>query len=231
MGELKDEEFPVLDRGFIRVVDTMGDDASPVQTARVSYGPGTRTLRDDTKLLRFLLREKHTSPFESAVIKVHVKCPIFVARQWMRHRTWSYNEVSARYSEMLDEFYIPSSFRSQDTKNRQGSGDALVGKGRQSRLVEVFKSSCEDSYLTYQHLLKAGVSREQARAVLPTALYTQFYGTVDCHNLMKFIQLRIDPHAQYEIRAYADTLLSILHIWMPETAKAFEEYVIPKTEE
>ena len=229
--------LPALDHGFIRVVDYMGDDSSVVQAARVSYGKGTKSTRDDSALINYLMQHHHTTPFEMAELKVHVKLPIFVARQWVRHRTANINEYSARYSILDKEFYVPQGDRlaSQSESNRQGTG-ALLTKEEASFVLDILRNDAEQSYRNYMNLLnedsdgqgiepdRSGLARELARMNLSLNFYTQWYWKIDLHNLMHFIQLRSDPHAQYEIRVYADILLSILERWVPLTARAFREY-------
>jgi thymidylate synthase (FAD) len=231
------QPIPVLDRGFVRVIDYMGDDGAVVQAARVSYGKGTRKLREDEGLIRYLLRHRHTTPFEMCEIKFHVKLPIFVARQWIRHRTANVNEYSARYSILDNEFYVPapSELAAQSTANRQGRGDVLEG-AEAARALDILKSDASRAYEHYEELLneredgtvidpdKQGLARELARMNLSLNFYTQWYWKVDLHNLMHFLSLRADPHAQYEIRVYADAMMDVLHRWVPATAKAFADY-------
>ena len=229
----------VLDHGFVRVVDYMGDDAAIVQAARVSYGKGTKAVRQDEGLIRYLLRHRHTTPFEMCEIKFHVKLPIFVARQWIRHRTANVNEYSARYSILDKEFYIPAPehLAAQSAVNRQGRGDVLEGDEAQ-RVLEILRDDSTRSYDHYIEMLnedesgdvvdesRQGLTRELARMNLPLNIYTQWYWKIDLHNLMHFVSLRADPHAQYEIRAYADVLLEALRLWLPLTARAFEDYAM-----
>jgi thymidylate synthase (FAD) len=212
----------VLDKGFVRLVDFMGGDAAVVQAARVSYGAGTKTMREDNGLIRYLLVNKHTSPFEQIQLKFHVKAPLFVFRQWHRHRTWSYNEVSARYSEMKDEFYIPEPSRitTQDTKNRQGSTDKPINEA--DKAAAMILASSQAAYDEYQKLLKMGVARELARAVLPVNLFSEMYASVSAHNLMGFLRLRLDPHAQYEIRCYGEAMLELARPVAPVTFSEWE---------
>lgn len=229
--------FQVLDHGFVRVIDYMGDDASIVQAARVSYGKGTKKTREDKSLINYLLHNQHTTPFEMAEIKLHVRLPIFVARQWVRHRTANINEYSARYSILDREFYIPtaSTLGSQSRSNRQGREETL-DDAESARVLQLLRDDAENAYEHYLELLnedaagqtldpkRSGLARELARMNLTLNYYTQWYWKIDLHNLMRFIALRIDPHAQYEIRAYADVLLNILKQWVPMTAEAFEEH-------
>ena len=234
--------FPVLDHGFVRVVDYMGDDSSVVQAARVSYGRGTRRVHQDQGLINYLLRHRHTTPFEMAEIKLHVKLPIFVARQWIRHRTASVNEYSARYSILDREFYVPDSehLAAQSPHNRQGRETLLEGE-EASFVLRLLREDAELSYEHYLSLLnqsesgsqldpgRLGLARELARMNLSVNFYTQWYWKVDLHNFMKFLHLRSDSHAQYEIRAYAAVLIDILDKWVPVTAQAFREYSIGGT--
>ena len=229
--------LPVLDHGFVRVIDYMGNDDAVVQAARVSYGRGTRKTSEDAGLIDYLLRHAHTTPFEMAEIKLHVKLPIFVARQWIRHRTASVNEYSARYSILDKEFYLPdlSQMAAQSKSNRQGRGDALEESDAQQFRQYIDHDSVQ-SYERYLQLLnedehgasmiegKAGLARELARMVLPLNYYTQWYWKTDLHNFMGFLRLRLDPHAQYEIRVYADAMLSILKRWAPLTYQSFLEH-------
>ncbi|GBQ22004.1 FAD-dependent thymidylate synthase [Acetobacter estunensis NRIC 0472] len=220
---------PVLDHGFVRVIDYMGDDAAIVQAARVSYGRGTRKVSEDAGLIRYLMRHRHSTPFEMCEIKFHIKLPIFIARQWIRHRTANVNEYSARYSILDREFYIPSSehMAAQSTSNRQGRGDVLDAE-TSARVMDLLRDDAIRCYDTYENLLDTdngpGLARELARMNLTLNTYTQWYWKVDLHNLMHFLSLRIDPHAQYEIRAYAEIMLDILRAWVPVTAQAFTEY-------
>ena len=229
--------FEVLDHGFIRVIDYMGDDASIVQAARVSYGKGTKRTREDKSLINYLLQNQHTTPFEMAEIKLHVRLPIFVARQWVRHRTANINEYSARYSILDREFYVPtaSTLGRQSKSNRQGREEAL-NDAEAARVLQLLRDDAENAYEHYLELLnedaagnilnpeRSGLARELARMNLTLNYYTQWYWKIDLHNLMRFIALRIDPHAQYEIRAYAEVLLNILKQWVPITAGAFQEH-------
>ena len=228
---------PVLDHGFVRVVDYMGDDASIVQAARVSYGKGTKSVRGDEGLIRYLMRHHHSTPFEMCEIKLHVKLPIFVARQWIRHRTANVNEYSARYSVLDKEVYIPSpeNLAAQSVQNNQGRGEVLEGEEAQW-VLDTLRADGDASYARYEELLnetqsgeqlvegRSGLARELARMMLPLNTYTQWYWKIDLGNLMHFLALRADPHAQYEIRAYADAIIQILHAWVPFAAQAFEDY-------
>ena len=264
------ERFDVLDHGFVRVIDYMGDDAAIVQAARVSYGAGTRQVREDRALIRYLLRHRHTTPFEMCELKLHIKAPIFVARQWLRHRTASVNEYSARYSRLDREFYVPdpnhlkpilderyrsryragmddlfgrtkaleerAALAAQSEGNKQGRDNGLSDKEAKEALSRIDWIS-KNAYGVYKNLLneddsgapkdpdRAGLARELARAALPVNYYTQFYWKIDLHNLLHFLSLRADAHAQYEIRVYADAILDkIVMRWVPATHEAFRDY-------
>jgi len=231
------EATPVLDHGFIRVIDYMGDDSAIVQAARVSYGRGTRQVSDDRGLIRYLMRHYHSTPFEMCEIKYHVKLPIFVARQWIRHRTANVNEYSARYSVLDKEFYIPApeQLAAQSSSNRQGRGDLLEGNEAAQELA-LLRDDAERTYRDYAWMLnegedgeptdpdRSGLARELARINLTLNTYTQWYWKTDLHNLMNFLRLRADPHAQYEIRVYADAMIDSLNAWVPLAAEAFREY-------
>ncbi len=218
-------KHPVLSHGFVVLVDYMGNDAAIVQAARVSYGQGTKSVRDDRGLIRYLMRHRHTTPFEMVEYKFLVRLPIFVARQWVRHRTVSLNEYSARYSVIPDEFEVPppEEVRHQSTRNRQGRGEPLPAE-----VVEAFRSDLDrisrESYGAYQRALDAGVARETARLVLPVAYYTQWYWKINLHNLFHFLSLRLDAHAQEEIRLYAAELARIARIVCPVAFEAFEDF-------
>ena len=212
-------EIKVLDKGFVRLVDFMGGDMAVVEAARVSYGSGTKGEDKDRKLISYLLKNEHMTPFEHAVFKFHVSCPIFVMRQWIRHRTSSYNEISARYTEVKDVFYIPQSWRAPDAKNKQASQEAPhLDQAKCTRLLE---EATRKAFEAYQELLKAGAARELARLVLPVNLYTQFYWTINARNLMHFISLRADAHAQWEIQRYAEALADVFAERLPWTWEAF----------
>jgi thymidylate synthase (FAD) len=229
--------LPVLDHGFVRVIDYMGDDGAIVQAARVSYGRGTRRVSEDRGLINYLMRHRHTTPFEMCEIKYHVKLPIFVARQWIRHRTANVNEYSARYSILDNEFYIPAPehLAAQATVNRQGRGAVLEGEAAR-RVLDLLRAEAERSYAGYAALLnedeagapaepdRPGLARELARMNLSLNVYTQWYWKTDLHNLLHFLSLRADPHAQYEIRAYADAMLDTVQRWVPLACAAFLEY-------
>ena len=220
---------PVLDHGFIRVIDYMGDDAAIVQAARVSYGAGTKHVQNDEGLIRYLMRHWHSTPFEMCEIKLHVKLPVFVARQWIRHRTANVNEYSARYSILDREFYIPApdQLAAQSTVNNQGRGEVLQGE-EAARVLDLLKSDANRAYDHYEAMLsqdgQQGLARELARMNLPANIYTQWYWKVDLHNLFHFLRLRADPHAQYEIRVYAEAIASCVKDWVPLAYAAFEDY-------
>ena len=237
LEEILYQPVPVLDHGFVRVIDYMGDDAAVVQAARVSYGRGTKRVSEDRGLIQYLMRHRHTTPFEMAEIKFHVKLPIFVARQWIRHRTANVNEYSARYSILDKEFYIPApdQLAAQSTTNRQGRGDLLEGK-EAARVLELLRADAERVYADYAEMLnegeggaardpkRQGLARELARMNLSLNFYTQWYWKTDLFNLMNFLALRADAHAQYEIRVYADAMLGMMERWVPLTADAFHQY-------
>jgi len=226
--ELIDREFKVLDKGFVRLVDYYGGDDRIVQAARVSYGEGTTTLRRDRILIRYLLENQHTSPFEQVVFTFHVKLPIFVARQWIRHRTARLNEMSARYSVLPEEFYVPDESRicEQDNINRQGSSNKPLPPDIQKKTIESIESICGKSFEAYNELLDQGVSREVARIVLPLNTYTEWYWQMDLHNLFHFLKLRLDDHAQWEIRQYAGVIAGIVEKIVPISFEAFNDFVL-----
>ena len=233
------EVLPALDHGFVRVVDYMGDDSSIVQSARVSYGKGTKKVSTDSGLIKYLMRHRHSTPFEMCEIKYHVKLPIFVARQWIRHRTANVNEYSARYSILDKEFYLPAkeNLAAQSKNNRQGRGDLINGKQAQD-ILKILKEDAEKSYNDYETILnerydgtiinenQKGLARELARMNLTLNTYTQWYWKTDLLNLLNFLSLRADDHAQYEIRAYADVMIDSLKRWVPITYEAFMDYRI-----
>ena len=220
---------PVLDHGFIRVIDYMGDDSAIVQAARVSYGAGTKHVQNDEGLIRYLMRHWHSTPFEMCEIKLHVKLPVFVARQWIRHRTANVNEYSARYSILDREFYIPepAQLAAQSTVNNQGRGEVLSGD-ESARVLAMLKSDAAQMYDHYEAMLsqdgQQGLARELARMNLPMNIYTQWYWKTDLHNLFHFLRLRADPHAQYEIRVYAEAIAACVRDWVPLAFGAFEDY-------
>ena len=237
LEEILYKALPVLDHGFVRVVDYMGDDAAVVQAARVSYGRGTKKVSEDRGLINYLMRHRHTTPFEMCEIKYHVKLPIFVARQWIRHRTANVNEYSARYSILDNEYYLPEPqhLAAQSQNNRQGRDQVLTGKEAE-RVFELLKKDAELAYEHYMEMLnegqsgepldpeRSGLARELARMNLSLAFYTQWYWKTNLHNLMHFLSLRADPHAQYEIRVYAEVMLDTLKRWCPISHDAFVEY-------
>ncbi|KAA0914777.1 FAD-dependent thymidylate synthase [Aquicoccus porphyridii] len=221
--------IPVLDHGFVRVIDYMGDDAAICQAARVSYGKGTKSVQNDEGLIRYLMRHWHSTPFEMCEVKLHVKLPVFVARQWIRHRTANVNEYSARYSILDREFYIPAreALAAQSSVNNQGRGEGLTDE-EAARVLDILKGDAARCYDHYEEMIsgdgQAGLARELARMNLPANIYTQWYWKVDLHNLMHFLRLRADAHAQYEIRVYADAICQVVADWVPFAWKAFEDY-------
>jgi thymidylate synthase (FAD) len=225
---LLDREFPVLDKGFVRLVDYLGGDERVVQAARVSYGEGTKSYREDAGLIDYLLRNRHTSPFEQVVFTFHVKLPIFVARQWIRHRTARLNEISGRYSVMKEDFYAPApeEVALQSSDNKQGRStqtlEAGIAQGVRSHFVEGQKRA----YTDYTELIEQGIARELARINLPLSLYTELYWQIDLHNLFHFLELRLHPHAQKEIRCYAKVLLDITKQVAPRCAASFERHIL-----
>lgn len=226
--EILDREFPVLDHGFVRLVDYCGGDQRIVQAARVSYGAGTKTYREDRGLVHYLLRNAHTSPFEQVSLTFHAKMPIFVARQWVRHRTARLNEISGRYSVMKDEFYLPEgdAIAPQASDNKQGRSSSAFDSGRQQAIRTAMTEQQTRSYREYQELLDCDVARELARINLPLSMYTEWYWQIDLHNLFHFLALRLDPHAQFEIRSYAEVILDITRHVCPVATEAFEEHRI-----
>ena len=237
------DAIPILDHGFIRVVDYMGDDTSVVQSARVSYGKGTKQVSTDKGLIKYLMRHWHSTPFEMCEIKYHVKLPIFIARQWIRHRTANVNEYSARYSILDKEFYLPAveNLAAQSQSNRQGRGDVLSGD-QAKKVLDLLKKDAEQTYDNYETMLnerydgsiidekQVGLARELARMNLTLNTYTQWYWKTDLLNLMNFLRLRADHHAQFEIRAYADAMLDTVKRWVPITYEAFLDYRVGGTE-
>ena len=239
---------PVLDHGFVRPIDYMGDDAAIVQAARVSYGSGTKKVSEDRGLIRYLMRHRHTTPFEMCEIKFHVKLPVFVARQWIRHRTANVNEYSARYSILEDEFYVPApdQLATQSRSNRQGRGAVLEG-AEAARVLDILRGDAATAYTHYEEMLnettggesgggesaaatkidpdRDGLARELARINLPLNIYTQWYWKIDLHNLFHFLSLRADPHSQYEIRVYADAMADMVARWVPHAYEAFRDYM------
>ena len=237
------EAIPVLDHGFIRVIDYMGDDSSIVQSARVSYGKGTKKVSTDEGLIKYLMRHRHSTPFEMCEIKYHIKLPIFIARQWIRHRTANVNEYSARYSILDKEFYLPAKeqLAAQSQSNRQGRGDVIQGK-QAEEVLNILKDDANRTYDNYEKLLnerfdgtkidenKVGLARELARMNLTLNTYTQWYWKTDLLNLLNFLSLRADNHAQYEIRVYADKMLDTVKRWVPITYQAFMDYRVGAAE-
>jgi thymidylate synthase (FAD) len=239
LEEILYRPIPVLDHGFIRVIDYMGDDSAVVQAARVSYGKGTRKVSEDRGLINYLLRHRHTTPFEMCEIKYHVKLPIFVARQWIRHRTANVNEYSARYSILDREFYLPApdQLATQSASNRQGRGELLEG-AEAARVLDLLREDALRAYEHYEEMLnersdatridpdRSGLARELARMNLTLGFYTQWYWKTDLHNLLHFLALRADPHAQFEIRVYAEAMLDTVQRWVPLVYGAFTEHVL-----
>jgi len=237
MEALLYQPIPVLDHGFIRVIDYMGDDAAVVQAARVSYGAGTKKVREDAGLINYLMRHRHTSPFEMCEVKLHAKMPIFVAREWVRHRVANLNEISGRYSILDNEFYLPApeQLGTQSRSNRQGRGETLTGE-ESTRVLEILREDAARAYTHYEEMLnentagdtmdpaRSGLARELARMNLSVNFYTQWYWKIDLHNLLHFLQLRADQRAQYEIRVYADEILKVVKQWVPLTHAAFMDY-------
>lgn len=215
------DTYKVLDKGFVKLIDFIGGDLRAAQSARVSFGGESKGEDRDKKLLEYLLEHEHFTPFEHSVFQFHVKCPIFVARQWMRHRMASYNEISARYTEVKEEFYIPQKFRVQDAINKQGS--VTSSRLDDGPLLKEYDESLKRSFETYKKLLKSGVAREMARMVLPVSQYTQYHWTINARSLLNFLKLRMDPHAQYEIREYANVISEIFREKMPWTWEAFNK--------
>ena len=237
LEEVLYEAIPVLDHGFVRVIDYFGTDSAIVQAARVSYGKGTKMVNEDAGLINYLMRHRHSTPFEMCEIKFHIKLPMFVARQWIRHRTANVNEYSARYSILDREFYVPKPehLSAQSRTNRQGRAGVLEG-AEAAQALEWLKDDSTRAYDHYEAMLnedasgnivdenKKGLARELARMNLPVNFYTQWYWKVDLHNLLHFLSLRADPHAQYEIRVYAEAMLDLVKRWVPITYEAFSRY-------
>ena len=243
LEEILYKPLAALDHGFVRVIDYMGDDTAIVQSARVSYGKGTKKISNDKGLIKYLMRHWHSTPFEMCEIKLHVKLPIFIARQWIRHRTANVNEYSARYSILDKEFYIPSveNLASQSQINKQGRAENLSPE-EAKKVIELLKSDAEQTYRNYEVMLNEnsdgetlddssmGIARELARMNLTLNTYTQWYWKIDLNNLLHFLALRADAHAQYEIRVYADIILDIVKKWVPVTYEAFEDYRVGGTQ-
>lgn len=225
---LLDQEIPVLNKGFVRLVDYLGGDQRIVQSARVSYGAGTKSFRQDRGLIHYLLKHEHTSPFEQVVLTFHTKMPIFVARQWVRHRTARLNEISGRYSVMKDEFYLPEpdQVRFQSESNKQARSDEALPLAEAMQIIEAMETEQKAVYANYESMIEKGVARELARANLPISLYTEWYWQIDLHNLFHFLRLRMDAHAQYEIRVFAEALAQCAQAVAPLAYEAFEEHIL-----
>lgn len=223
-----DQSIPVLDKGFVRLVDYMGGDARIVQTARVSYGEGTKTLRQDAGLIDYLLRHEHTSPFEHVIFELHCKMPIFVARQWIRHRTARLNEISGRYSVMKKEFYVPprEQISLQSSDNKQGRETKSVPPELQDNVLDLLRQDQSSSYTNYEEILTDGIARELARINLPLSMYTEWYWQMDLKNMLHFLKLRMDSHAQWEIQEYARAIAEIVKAVCPMAYKSFERHVL-----
>jgi len=226
--EILDKKYDVLDKGFVRLVDYMGGDSRVVQSARVSYGEGTKSFREDSGLIDYLLRNLHTSPFEQVIFTFHVKLPIFVARQWVRHRTARLNEISGRYSVMKDDFYVPETedIALQSEDNKQGRSNEAPEKEQAERIRSSFIEGQNSSYTAYSSLIDEGIARELARINLPLSTYTEWYWQIDLHNLFHFLKLRLDAHAQKEIRVYAEALLEITRKVAPACCRSFERHIL-----
>lgn len=226
--EILDKKFTCLNAGFVRLIDYMGGDESIVQAARVSYGKGTKTVNEDRGLIRYLMRHLHTTPFEMVELKFHVKLPIFVARQWIRHRTANVNEYSGRYSVMKDEFYVPEqeAIHFQSLQNKQGRRAEDVPAELRRKVLDILSTSQQQMYHEYEQMLESDIARELARINLPLSLYTEWYWKIDLHNLFHFLRLRIDPHAQYEIRVYGEAMAEITKMVAPMAWEAFEDYML-----
>ena len=226
--EILDQEYRVLDKGFVRLVDYMGGDQRIVQAARVSYGAGTKSYRQDKGLINYLLRNDHTSPFEQVVLTFHAKMPVFVARQWVRHRTARINEISGRYSVMSEECYLPEGeqIAPQSSNNKQGRAAQPFDEATQRTISDQLSEQQAISFRSYHEMIERDVARELARINLPLSVYTEWYWQIDLHNLFHFLRLRLDGHAQYEIRAYAEVMLQIVRAVCPIATEAFEEHVL-----
>ncbi len=226
--KMLDKEFKVLDKGFVRLVDYMGGDQRIVQSARVSYGKGTKSVRQDRGLINYLLKHEHTSPFEQVVLTFHCKMPIFVARQWVRHRTARLNEISGRYSVMEKEFYLPpkEQIRLQNKDNRQGRSDEDIPEELQQKVLDILTKSNQSSYDNYNTMLEKDIARELARIDLPLSLYTQWYWQIDLHNLFHFLKLRLDYHAQWEIQEYGKVMAKMAKAVAPMAYEAFDKHVV-----
>ena len=227
MTQIPENAIKCLDKGFVRLVDSMGGDDAIVQAARVSYGQGTSKVSQDRGLIRYLMRHRHTTPFEMVEFKFHCKMPIFVARQWVRHRTANINEYSLRYSEARDEFYMPDPehIQFQSALNKQGRMGEVPTELKQ-KVLDSFKEISERSFAIYSELNEAGVARELARSILPVNLYTEWYWKNDLHNLLHFVGLRSDSHAQYEIRVFSDAMAESVKAVAPFAWEAYQDYVV-----
>jgi len=223
-----DVPFPVLDKGFVRLVDYLGGDQRIVQAARVSYGEGTKSVRQDRGLIHYLMKHEHTSPFEQVVLTFHCKMPIFVARQWVRHRTARLNEISGRYSITRDDFYVPdpATLRTQSTDNKQARSDELLDPVTSSQIIDEMRADQSQVYAHYEGMIEKGLAREIARNNLPLSLYTEWYWQMDLHNLFRFLTLRMDSHAQYEIRVYAEAMAQCAKAVAPLAYEAWEEHIL-----
>lgn len=226
--KMLDQVIPVLDKGFVRLVDYMGGDARIVQTARVSYGEGTKTIRQDAGLIDYLLRHEHTSPFEHVIFELHCKMPIFVARQWIRHRTARLNEISGRYSVMKNEFYLPprEQISLQSTDNKQGRNPESVPPELQDKVLELLQQDQSASYQNYSEILSDGIARELARINLPLSMYTEWYWQMDLKNMLHFLKLRMDQHAQWEIQEYGRAIANIVQAVCPMAYESFERHIL-----
>ncbi len=227
MTKIPEDAIKCLDKGFVRLVDSMGGDDAIVQAARVSYGQGTSKVSQDRGLIRYLMRHRHSTPFEMVEFKFHCKMPIFVARQWVRHRTANINEYSLRYSEARDEFYHPDpeQIQFQSALNKQGRS-GIVSDELKQKVLDYFKDISERSFSMYQELNEAGIARELARSILPVNIYTEWYWKNDLHNLLHFIGLRSDSHAQYEIRVFSDAMATSVKLKAPHAWEAYQDYVV-----
>jgi thymidylate synthase (FAD) len=223
-----DKEFPVLDKGFVRLVDYLGGDERVVQSARVSYGAGTKSCREDAGLIDYLMRNRHTSPFEQVILTFHIKLPVFVARQWIRHRTARLNEVSGRYSVMKDEFYVPrpEDLALQSADNKQGRSSEPFEAEKAEKIRAAFEKGQKEAYAAYTELIDSGLARELARINLPLSLYTEWYWQIDLRNLFHFLELRLEAHAQKEIRLYAEVLFGIAKKIAPRSCQSFEAHIL-----
>lgn len=227
LDAILDKEFKVLDHGFVRLVDYMGDEDSIANSARISYQKGTKAISENVALIDYLWRNQHTSVFESCEIQFHLKMPIFIAAQFLRHRTANLNQISARYSVISDEFYLPSldQLCEQSKGNKQGR-DKPLNQNVAIKIQSDMQETYEFAYKQYQKLLETGLARELARSVLPQAIYTELYWKMDAKNLMHFLKLRCDPHAQQEIREYAFVILDIFKLWLPNLYKTFNNHTV-----